>query len=284
MAVPKTILEASEVFTGLAGSTAIERGDLVYDDGTDWELADADASSNGTIYAMAVAASSAPVGGQVLLARKAVLFDGDDNSFSSNTFDTLYCHETAGEVSTTRPSTATAIVQVVGHAYKVHGGTGAQVAVIDIKGPSELQVTADYKYATSANLVLDSGNFGSGSLDAQNEVAMFVTQIPQNAVSLEIAYIWVGAEATAGTPTFALIVGSAIGGAQHDAVTADTTITGSAMEGSAADEMQRTVITTSFDATNIFRPGALLGLKVKQDDANTDISFAFDITIIYNVV
>jgi len=281
MAVPKTILEATHVFSGLAGSTTISRGDLVYDDGTDWELADASAL---TTYAMAVAVSDAPIGGNVLLARSAVLFDGDDNSFSSNTFDTLYAHTTAGGISATRPTAANAVVQVVGHAYKVHGGTGAQLAVIDIKGPSELSVTASYKFATSANAVLDSGPYGSGTLDAANEVAVFATQIPQNAVSIEVAYAWVAAEATAGTPTMDVVVGSAIDGAQHDAVTADTSIDAVAMEGSAADEMQRSDITTGFDATNIFRPGALLGIKINQEDSGTDVTFVFDITIVYNVV
>jgi hypothetical protein len=284
MASRTAVLQSGDVFEVLCGSTAVVAGQLVYNDGTDWELADADASSTGTIYAMAVAISDSPAAGVLKVARKAVLYDIDDNSYSSGTFDTLYCHTTAGAISTTRPTAVNAVVQVVGKAYKVSGGTGSQLAVIDIKGPSEHQVTAGYKFASSANLRLDSGNFGSGSQDADDEVAMFVTQIPQNAVSIEVAYIWVAAEATAGTPTFELIVGSAIDGAQHDAITADTSLTDSAFEGTAADQMQRTDVTDSFNATNIFRPGALLGIRVNEDGGGTDITFVFDITIVYNVV
>lgn len=284
MANRAAVLEASDIFEVLCGSAAVVVGNLVYDDGTDWELADADASSTGTIFAMAIAVSDAPIGGVLKVARKAVLFDLDDNSYSSNTYDTLYLDTTAGAISTTRPTAASAVVQVVGHAYKVSGGTGSQVAVVDINGPYEVSKPFVVTGATSALAVIDSGNFGGETQDAQNEVTTLICQIPQNAVSIEIAYLWLAAEATSGTPTFDLTVGSAIDGAQHDAVTADSTIANSAREGAAADEIQRTDITTGLDATNIFRPGALLGAKANQDDGGTDISVIFTGEIVFNCV
>jgi len=131
---------------------------------------------------------------------------------------------------------------------------------------------------------LDSGNFGGFTQDAQNEVSTFICQIPENAVSVEVAYLWLAAEATSGTPTFDLTVGSAVDGAAHDAVTADSTLENQAREGAAADEMQRTTMTTGLDATNIFRPGALLGAKAKQDDSGTDISIMFSGEIVFNCV
>ena len=284
MAVNIAIKEAFEVWAGLAGSADIKRGDLVYDDGTDWELSDADADSIATQFAQAVAVSSAKSGEQVLLARKAVLFDGDDNSFSTSTTDILYLSATAGAITSTRPTGANNVKQVVGQAYKQHGGTGAQLAIIDIKGPYEMVVELIARGATSAYTVMDSGNFGGFTLDAQNETALFSCLIPENAIGIEIAYIWSAVTATAGTPTFDTTVGSVISAAQHDVVTADATLVNKAMEGSAVDEVLRMDATTGFDATNIFRPGALLGVKCNKDDAGTDIGWILAVQIVFKCV
>jgi hypothetical protein len=272
------IQEATNVFEVLAGSAAIARGDLLTNDGTDWELADADAVGT---YAMAIALASAASGQPVLIATSAVLHDTDDNSFSSTDGDQLYCSGTAGEITSTRPTGAVAIKQVVGKAYDRHGETGATIAVINIKQPYEYSKAFVVTGATSAHAVIDSGNFGGETQDAQNELTTFICQAPENAIAIEIAYIWLAAEATAGTPTFDLTVGSAIDGAQHDAVTADATLTNQAREGAAADEMQRTDITTGLDATDIFRPGALIGGKANQDDSGTDISVMFTGEIVF---
>ena len=138
------------------------------------------------------------------------------------------------------------------------------------------------QYATSANALLDSGNFAGATVDAQNEVATFFAVVPENAIRLEKAAFYLAAETDA-TPTFDLTVGSAIDGAQHDAVTADASFTDSALEGAAADEMQETDITSAFDATSIIRPGAALGIKATKDDSGTVVSIIFGGYMVFEV-
>ena len=281
MAVSTTVLEASNIVHVLCGSTAVSRGDLVYNDGTDWELADA--SAIGT-YAMAVAVTSAPAGGMLTIAQSAVLHDGDDDSFSGTDADQLYLSETAGGITSTRPTTAVSVRQVVGRAFDRHGETGGTIAVVNINPAYEYSKPLINGGATSAYAVLDSGNFGGFTLDAQNETQSFVCMVPENAIGVEIGQLFVAAEATSGTPTMDITIGSAIDGAQHDGVTADATLTNQAAEGSAADEMNVLNITTGLDATDIIRPGALLGIKCLADDGGTDIRIVFGGDIVFKCV
>jgi len=155
---------------------------------------------------------------------------------------------------------------------------------IDLPPVRELNVNLAPRGATSAYAVLDSGDFGGFTLDAQNESAVFSCMVPENAVAIEVAHGWTAAEASVGTPTYDITVSSAVSGAQHDAVTADNTLANQAAEGSAPDEILRFNMTTGFDATNIFRCGALLGVRFSADDSGTDIRFALGVNIVFLVV
>lgn len=194
--------------------------------------------------------------------------------------DQYYLSETAGALTATRPTTDGSLRQCVGF------GLSTSEVYVDIAPVKELNVHMDSRGATSAYALLDSGNFGGATLDAQNETAVLSTMIPQNCVALEIAYGWTAAEATAGTPTYDITVGSTLGasGTQHDAVTADATLVDKAAAGAAADEILRFAMTTGFDATNIWRPGALLGVKFLADDGGTDIRFALGVDLVCLVV
>ena len=257
------VIALDDPFEGTTGSADLSAGEAAYFDGTDWEKADADAV---TTYAEAIVVSESKVGEKVALTRHCRIVDIDAPYTQGGA---AYLSSPAGAVTQTRPTGATAVKQVLGFALST------SVLECFIKPPEEVTVPLVVTGATSAYALLDTGNHGGPTLDAQNETCSLVAQIPENAVELVIAYLWLAAEATAGTPTADITVGSAIDGAQHDAVTADATLTNQALEGAAADEMERLTITTGIDATDIFRPGALIGVKVLKDDAGTDISIVF---------
>lgn len=271
MASSPYVRQARGMFSVTIGSTAVAAGDLLYFDGTDWELA---SNAANTTYAEAIAVSSYISGAVGNVCLSCILVDID----APYTAEDNYFLSTAGAITATRPTTAGALVQVVGF-----GLSTSELSLV-ISAPREMLVHMDSRGATSAHAVLDSGNFGGWTLDAQNEVAVLSCMVPQNCVGLEIAYGWTAAEASAGTPTYDITVGSALSGAQHDAVTADATLANQAAEGTAPDEVLRFDMTTGFDATDILRPGALLGVKFLADDAGTDIRFALGVDMVFLVV
>lgn len=185
--------------------------------------------------------------------------------------DIQYVSATAGAMTATRPTVnGSTLVQEVGRAVS----TGA--VHLKVRELHAVPVPIVLTGATSAFAVLDSGDFGGPTLDAVNEVAALVAFLPPNCVgSVAGAQLFLAAEATAGTPTADLTVSSAEDGVQWDAVVADATLVNIAREGAAADEMEVLNLATGLDATDILNPGKILGIKVLQDDAGTDISFVF---------
>lgn len=273
MAYDRTVLDKKFVTTITLGTgVSVKPGDVVAHNGSAWVLADADTPS---LYGRFFATQYGAAATVVEVAREVWLEDLDAPFTVGNK---QYLSATAGEFTATRPTTDGQLRQVLGQALTT------SVVHLFVEGLREVSVPIIVDYATSANALLDSGDFGGPTLDAQNEVCVMHAIVPENAVAVEIAKLYLAAEATVGTPTFDLSVSSAIDGAQWDAVVADTTIANSALEGAAADEMQITDITTAFDATNIIRPGAILGLKATKDDAGTDISIIFGGVIVFNCV
>ena len=266
------VRQATGVFVATTGSVAVTAGDAVYAASGVMEKADA---SDATKYAEAIAVDSYAVGETGVYCRTCIIVDTDAPYTKG---DQYFLSETAGAITATRPTTAASLRQCLGF------GISTRELYVDIPPVKELNVPLVVTGATSAFVLIDTGNFGGESQDAQNELCTAVAMIPENCVGLEIAYLWYAAEATVGTPTFDITVGSAVDGAQHDAVTADATLANQAREGAAADEMQMLDITTGFDATNIWRPGALVSLKALQDDAGTDISVIFTGNLVCKVV
>ena len=260
---------AVDVFTGVVGSTAFVSGDLCYFDGTDWEKAD---SSDNTKFAEAMCIGNVSSGETASFTTKGVLVDNDAPYTQG---DNYFLSETAGEITATRPTTATALKQVCAY------GLSTSELRVTINAVYEKVVDLVQHGATSAQVEMDSGNLGGATLDADNESAFFNCMVPENCVGYEIAYMWSAVDATATTPTVGVFVGSSISGAQHDAITPDTTIASITAEGSAAHEVLRSDLTTAFDATSIIRPGALLGVHVFQEDSGTDITFIFNVTVVF---
>lgn len=104
------------VVDGTAGSSALAFGDLVYLDsaGPDWELADASAAStSGTpkLGICVLAASSAAA--TKILVYGAVRADA---VFPTFTAGQIFVSETAGDVTSTAPTTTDSVTRVLGHA------------------------------------------------------------------------------------------------------------------------------------------------------------------------
>lgn len=260
------VLQTGVVFPVTLNGT-VTKGDLIGHNGTGFVAADADSVQHASAVALA-----AGVSGDVIMATSEALVQ--TTGLTAN--QSVYLHTTAGAITPTRPTTDAGLRQPVGYAIST---TLARVSMKITERAVPLITTG----ATSAYAVLDSGDFGGPTLDAQNETLSLISVVPENAVSLVIAKLYLAAEATGGTPTMDITVSSAIDGAQWDAVVADATLVNQVREGAAADEMQVTDVTTGFDATNIIRPGAILGVKCLQDDAGTDISFVFGGVLIYKV-
>lgn len=274
MAADITVLDKRFTFEITLGSgLTVKPGDGLAYNGSSWVKADADTPS---LYAQVFATQyGGTLQGPIEVARELIIQDGDAPYTAG---DTLYLSGTAGAHTATRPTTAGQLRQVVGQVLTT--------SIAHLKGGvlREVNVPLVTTGATSAYAVLDSGNFGGPTLDAQNETLSMFAVVPENAVSLKIAKLFLAAEATAGTPTMDVTVSSAVDGEQWDAVTADATGANAVREGAAADEMQVTDVTTWFDATNIIRNGAALGVKCLQDDAGTDISFVFGGVLTFLVV
>lgn len=249
----------------------VSRFDLLAHNGTNWVQADA---SDATLPAQLIAIQAGVSGDVIEAVSFAVITDADD----PHTQDGLvYLSETAGASTQTRPSTAASLRQKVGVAQ------GVDTVEYDL-GFSEVRVAFQPGAAASGEATLDTGNFiAAQHLDAQNEIVTYNGTLPENFLSVEKAVVQVAAEATAGTPTADVIVASVVEGAQHDAVTADSSAVDLATEGSAADEMHDVDISGGFDATNIARPGAQISVHITKDDAGTDNISLYECYVICKV-
>ena len=265
--------------------TPVVIGDLVGWDATNlrYTLADADVP---TRYAQWVAVADSTASGfyhSVAVSKEAVIYDADAPFTAAAK---AYLSSTAGATTQTRPvATSTSrLVQVVGYAidtFKVYYSL-----------PMGLTEQSDYQPFTQwlasvafGGTQLDSGNYASEALNADNDDAYLQVSVPDKAVSLAAAYLYFAEEAEAATITLLFSVSSTLHDAQWDAITADTTI--SAFDVAAAidpDDIGKTDVTTNFDATDIIRPGALLGVSVNVDLGGTDITMLFGIEFIWNVV
>ncbi len=265
------VRQASGIFTGTVGSTEIGVGNAVYFDGTDWELADADAHLK---YAEGIAVSTFSVGETGVFCRRCILNDIDSSAYTQG--DQYFLSTVAGALTATRPTGAANLVQVIGEGISTHE------LYVDIPPVTEHHVWLTNTATTSgetAGVVLDGGSFASYSMNADDEDIFFTLEIPSNCVGLEIAHLWHAAEDVGNTPQFALTVGAGSNGEDHTATTADTTVTGTTM-GATADDIYKTAITTSFDATGIWQCGNLLGIKMTEASGSTDACNGFGINLV----
>ena len=291
MALPRVVSVVGPIFNVEMGESCVP-GNLIYYSASnnDWRLADADSNAS---YAQAIVVATPNIvadGLVVSACKECYVVDTDAASFSEDA--QLYLSTTAGAYTETRPTGADDLRQVVGHSVAQTdaewGDADADktmLAHLKIRDPFEVTMVLTPCGATDApSGQLDSGNFGGFSMNAQNEVLFYTGMVPENMIgtSPKIAYLWLAAEASAGTPTFDMFVSCGNDGDQWDANAVDATIADSAAEGAAPDELQRTDVTTAFD-TNI-EPGRAFGVRLLADDAGTDQRFMFALVLIWECV
>ena len=176
-----TVKEAYGIFTGTVGSTDINRGDLVYFDGTDWELADA---TDNTKFAEAISIYDVDSGDPGVFCVSA-LFDDIDAPYTQG--ETQYLSPTAGALTTTRPGATVGneLAQVVGFSLST-----SQVR-IDIQAPHEFSIWVDLPYAGGSAAVTIDGDWAGLSMTADADAAHGTGVFPQNTVALKEAYLWI---------------------------------------------------------------------------------------------
>jgi len=174
------VKHAQNVFSATIGSTAVTAGDMVYFDGTDWELADASAH---TTFSEAMAVNTYAAGDVGVLCTGGVVVD-IDAPYTQGT--AMYLSETAGAITATIPVTNAALKQSVGFALST------STVRVDIRIPSyQNQFFSVSAYDTSAEPglgVVTDGWPGPG-LDNGGETAYIVGRFPDNFVELEMARI-----------------------------------------------------------------------------------------------
>ena len=265
-------------------TSTVVPGSLVFNSSGTWDLADADAV---TTYAQAICMDNYRVG-SVVGAYISICFEAliEDLDAPYTAGAAYYLSSTAGQYTATRPvATSTSrLVQNVGVARST------SVLHFRINPPREFydyqQVTTKIMGAEDEKVVvLDSGNFASFNYNANGDDGFLTAHVPENAISLAKVYLHCAEEAEASTVTFTLVVGSAIHAAQHDAVTADSSgTTANVTADLAPDDMGKFDVTDYFDATNIVRPGALLGINVNATLGGTDIGLIFGLTFVWRCV
>ena len=273
----------SPTFEGDADSADMVPGDLVYwkDADDEYALAEADDHLKPAQFIVVAGGSSIQTdfNDRVRVTKKAELYD-DAAGFTENA--PQYLSETPGEYTESRPTTPASLRQKVGEAIT----TSRAIFQINMTQEVSVPIVVMGTNQTEDILALDSGAFYGKQLDAQNELLSLIAILPENFLKVIKGSLYSSVEATSGTPTYDVTIGSAIAGAQHDVVTA-VTLSAVAAEGTAEDEMTEVDLapssSTGLNGTDISRPGAILGFKVLSEDSGTDIRFPFGGVIICEV-
>ncbi len=242
--------QATDKFAATIGSTAVTAGDMVYFDGTDWELADAD---DNTKYAEAVAVNSYASGDVGVLCRSGIINDIDAPYTQGNT---MYLSTTAGEITATRPTGAENLMQVVGFCIDT-----SRVA-FEIKAPYE--ITVNLSPMTDCTAAYSQyGDFTGVLLAAANEAAGYTFMVPQNTVGNVIQYLWwSGVGITLDTSdTYTIDVSS---GVDDETTTTTTDGISAASLAVASADLKRADVSAAFDATGIIKPGKVVAVDVDK--------------------
>ena len=242
--------QATDKFAATVGSTAVTAGDMVYFDGTDWELADAD---DNTKYAEAVAVNSYASGDVGVLCRSGIIRDTDAPFTQGNS---MYLSATAGAITATRPTGAENLMQVVGFCLDTSR------VVFEIKAPYE--VTVNLSPMTDGTAVYSQyGDFTGVLLGAAAQAAGYTFMVPQNTVGNVIQYLWWNGVGTAldASDTYTIDVSS---GVDAETTTATTDgITAAALTAGASD-INRADVSAAFDATGVIKPGNIVAVDVDK--------------------
>ena len=281
MATDAFIRQSRGNFTGDIGSTDVTPGDLVYFDGSDWELADADDEGK-FAEAMVVRGGKAVVTGAAaetqtaVLSTSAILKDLDD-PFTQGA--QLYLSGTPGQPTATRPTGNDDLKQVVGFALST-----SEVR-IEIGMPHEVSVYVPLPVIV-ANAAADRDNdFGGLGLPTANDEALGTVQIPDNCVGIKIAKLWWTGTGTAldTNDTYTIDCSSGI---DDETTSANADGIAAAALTVAANDIASADVTAAMDLAAILEPGALMGIAVKKaaEGSGGDDPIICGVNIVFLVV
>ena len=247
------VRQARNVFTATIGSTDVVAGDMLYFDGTDWELADAD---DNTKFAEAIATNSFKTTETGTLCTSCVIVDIDAPYTQGTSF---YLSTTAGEITTTRPTGAENLMQVVGFAIS----TSEVRATIQI--PREVTISMQFPYTTHVAPQDRDNDFMGLGLDDDNAEVGCGFMVPQNCVSTSatIAYLWWCGTGTLldSSDTYTI---DASGGVDDETTSATTDGISAASLAVAANDLAVADVSAGFNATGLIAPGNYIGVAVKK--------------------
>ena len=248
------VRHAQDVFSATIGSTAVTAGDIVYFDGTDWELADASAH---TTFGEAIAVNTYASGDVGVLCTGGVLVDTDAPYTQGAA---MYLSETAGAITATIPTTNAALKQVVGFAIST------STVRVNVRIPSyQNQFFPVSAYDTSGEPglgVVTDGWPGPG-LDGASETAYIVGRFPDNFVELEMARI-----VTSNTASSAVDYDFTVAAGYDNASNAQATgtaITASTSEPTPADNLLVTFDVSAALDSGLPGPGRNFSILIDPD-------------------
>jgi len=267
------VRQARGVFSATVG-VAVTAGDLMFFDGTNWILADAD---DNTKFCEAIAVNTLIANDVGNLCLSCIVVDTDAPFTQGNTH---YLSETAGANTATRPTTLASLRQVVGFALST------TELRLEPAQPHEHHESYNLASAVTTEGVatFNSGNFFTPTTNADAETITATWACPQNTVGLVFARLFSAAAVVSAATDLTILVSGARDGEQWDATTVDATLTTLVVSGAVADEIQGSTITTAMDAAGIIEPDNTVGFHGVHDGAQTDILHYMAIEVVYLVV
>lgn len=232
------------------GSTDVSAGDVLYHNGTDWELADADDNAK---FGELVAAETFKSGESGVGCVGGILVDTDAPYTQGAS---MYLSATAGAITATRPTGAENLAQVVGFCLST--------SEVKFWLPPLHEETINCTPVTDGTAAFSQRNDFTGVLlAAANEAAGYTFMVPQNMVERVIEYLWWSGVGTAldASDTYTIDVS---GGIDDETNTATTDgITAAALT-VAADDLNRADVSSAFDASGLVAPGNIIGVDVDK--------------------
>lgn len=248
------VRQARGVFSATVG-VAVTAGDPVFFDGTNWLLADA---TDETKFAEAFAVNTLIANDVGNLCTSCIIVDTDAPYTQGGQ---IYLGTTAAVITSnteTRPTGANNLVQVLGFALST------SELKMEAKAPYEYHVSLSPM--TDGTAVFDQNlDYTGVNLGATSEAAGYTCMVPQNAVSLEIVYLWWTNDAASAAldacDTYTVDV-SAGGDDETNSSNSDG-ISAAALT-VADNDLNRADITAGFNAAGTIQPGNVLGIDIDK--------------------